>query len=418
MSIAPIKTHREVVASRQPGFGMPGEVFSRQDIFETDVDIFFTQHWIVVAVTADIPEPGDVFTTDIGKSSVIVLRDDDEQVRAYRNVCRHRGARLKAPGKSTVGMLVCPYHQWTYDLDGSLKHAAHMGKGFDPKCRSLIQVHCKVIGTHVFVCLGDNPPEDIAVQEEIMGARFAPYDLANTRIAHELDYVENGNWKLVMENNRECYHCHGTHPELLVSYQSEDLGVSLEEMSEEQRASYDAYQVRKAGIEANWASEGHLYETFEHLDDHAATQFRTQRMIIAGSGESQTLDTKVACTRLLGNLSRKDLGDTHLWGNNAWTHVMSDHAMISWIIPLSPDRTLVRTKWLVHKDAVEGVDYDLQRLTEVWVATTRQDADLVAITHSGTQDPAYIPGPYSEFTEPYVDQFLRWYDARLQAHGV
>jgi len=141
-------------------------------------------------------------------------------------------------------------------------------------------------------------------------------------------------------------------------------------------------------------------------------------MIIAGSGESQTLDTKVACTKLLGNLTRKDLGDTHLWGNNAWTHVMSDHAMISWIIPLSPDRTLVRTKWLVHKDAVEGVDYDLQRLTEVWVATTKQDADLVAITHSGTQDPAYIPGPYSEFTEPYVDQFLRWYSARLEAHGV
>ncbi|MEZ1319329.1 aromatic ring-hydroxylating dioxygenase subunit alpha [Pseudomonas fluorescens] len=418
MSIASTKSHREVITSRQPGFGMPGEVFSRQDIFETDVDVFFTKHWILVAVTADVAEPGDVFTTDIGKSSIMVLRDDDEQVRAYRNVCRHRGARLKEPGKSTVGMLVCPYHQWTYDLDGSLKHAAHMGKGFDPKCRSLIPVHCKVIGTHVFVCLAEEAPEDIAVQEEVMGARFAPYDLTNTRIAYELDYIENGNWKLVMENNRECYHCAGTHPELLVSYHSEDLGVSFEEMSEEARASYDAYQIRKAGIEADWAREGHLYETFEYLDGDAATQFRTQRMIIAGSGESQTLDTKVACTKLLGNLTRKDLGDTHLWGNNSWAHVMSDHAMISWIIPLSPDRTLVRTKWLVHKDAVEGVDYDLQRLTEVWVATTQQDADLVAITHSGTQDPAYIPGPYSEFTEPYVDQFLRWYSDRLAVHGV
>lgn len=221
-----------------------------------------------------------------------------------------------------------------------------------------------------------------------------------------------------MENNRECYHCAATHPELIVSYQSEDLGVSYEEMSEEARASYDAYQIRKAGIEANWESEGHLYATVEHLEENAATQFRTQRMIIAGSGESQTLDTKVACTRLLGNLTRRDLGDTHLWGNNGWTHVMSDHAMISWIIPLAPDRTLVRTKWLVHQDAVEGVDYDLQRLTEVWVATTRQDANLVAITHSGTQDPAYFPGPYSDFTEPYVDQFVRWYDARLAAHGV
>jgi Rieske 2Fe-2S family protein len=251
-----------------------------------------------------------------------------------------------------------------------------------------------------------------------MGPRFAPFDLTNTRIAYELDYIENGNWKLVMENNRECYHCAGTHPELIVSYQSEDLGVSLEEMSDEARASYDAYQIRKAGIEADWANSGLLYETVEHLQDDAPTQFRTQRMIIAGAGESQTLDTQVACRKLLGNLTRRDLGDTHLWGNNAWAHVMSDHAMISWIIPLSPDRTLVRTKWLVHRDAVEGVDYDLQRLTEVWVATTQQDAALVAITHSGTQDPAFVPGPYSTFTEPYVDQFARWYTSRLAAHGV
>nr|WP_264313384.1 aromatic ring-hydroxylating dioxygenase subunit alpha [Pseudomonas putida] len=412
------KTHRELIESRQPGFGMNGALYSRQDIFDTDMEIFFNQHWIQVAVTADVDEPGDVYTVDIGKSSVLILRDDDEQIRAYRNVCRHRGARLKEAGKSTVGMLVCPYHQWTYDLDGSLKHASHMGKGFDPKCRSLISVHCKVIGTHVLVCLGDNPPEDINDLEAVMGPRFEPFDLTNTRIAYELDYIENGNWKLVMENNRECYHCAGTHPELIVSYQSEDLGVSLEEMSDEARASYDAYQIRKAGIEGDWAESGLLYETVEHLQDNAPTQFRTQRMIIAGAGESQTLDTKVACRKLLGNLTRRDLGDTHLWGNNAWAHVMSDHAMISWIIPLSPDRTLVRTKWLVHRDAVEGVDYDLQRLTEVWVATTQQDAALVAITHSGTQDPAFVPGPYSTYTEPYVDQFARWYTSRLAAHGV
>ncbi|QCI11967.1 aromatic ring-hydroxylating dioxygenase subunit alpha [Pseudomonas putida] len=418
MSTLPVKTHRELLDARKPGFGMPGELYSRQDVFENDLDIFFHKHWILVAVTADIAEPGDVYTVDIGKASIIVVRDDDEQVRAYRNVCRHRGARLKEAGKSTVGMLVCPYHQWTYDLDGSLKHAKHMGKDFKPECRSLIPVHCVVVGTHVLVCLSEEAPEDIQVLAEVMGPRFAPFDLTNTRIAHELDYIENGNWKLVMENNRECYHCEGTHPELIVSYQSEDLGVSLEEMSEEQRASYDAYQVRKAGIEADWESDGLLYATVEHLADDAPTQFRTQRMIIAGSGESQTLDTKVACSRLLGNLTRRDLGDTHLWGNNAWTHVMSDHAMISWILPLSPDRTLVRTKWLVHKDAVEGVDYDLQRLTEVWVATTQQDANLVAITHSGTQDPGFEPGPYSQFTEPYVDQFARWYSTRLAAHGI
>ncbi len=97
---------------------------------------------------------------------------------------------------------------------------------------------------------------------------------------------------------------------------------------------------------------------------------------------------------------------------------MSDHAVISWLIPLSPGKTLVRSKWLVHKDAVEGKDYDLQRLTEVWIATNQQDAGLVKITYSGTQDPAYIPGPFSHLVEAYVHQFTRWYTARLIAHSA
>jgi Rieske 2Fe-2S family protein len=97
---------------------------------------------------------------------------------------------------------------------------------------------------------------------------------------------------------------------------------------------------------------------------------------------------------------------------------MSDHAVVSYIIPLEPGKTLVRTKWLVNADAVEGVDYNLDTLTEVWKATNLQDAGLVAITHSGTQDSAYVPGPFSTFTEAYVDQFSRWYAARLAAHDV
>ena len=97
---------------------------------------------------------------------------------------------------------------------------------------------------------------------------------------------------------------------------------------------------------------------------------------------------------------------------------MSDHAVVSYIIPLAPDKTLVRSKWLVHADAIEGVDYQIAALTEVWIATNAQDKHLVEITHEGTQDPAYRPAVFSPFTETYVDQFSRWYAARLSAHGV
>jgi glycine betaine catabolism A len=418
-TVIPIKTHRELLDSRSPGRGMPGELFGRQDVFDTDVDVFFHKLWILVGVTADVPEPGDVHTVDIGRASVIVVRDDDENIRAYHNVCRHRGSRImKQLGKATVGMLVCPYHQWTYDLDGSLRHTAHMGKDFDPGCHSLMPVHVKTVGAHVFVCLSDEPPEDFAKLEAVMTPRFAPYDLTRTKVAHEMQIVENGNWKLVMENNRECYHCAGTHPELVNSFLAEDFGFCPDGQSEEALQAYDAYLQRNAATQAAWEKDGWISERFESLDESVHTNFRTQRLVIAGSNESQTMDTRVACTKLLGNLQRRDLGDMHMWGHHSWTHVMSDHAVIAYILPLAPDKTLVRTVWLVHADAVEGVDYDLGKLTEVWIATTNQDAELVANTHRGTQDPAYRPGPFSQYTEAPLDQFSRWYDARLKARGV
>lgn len=418
MPSTPQKTHSELIRSREPRGSMAGELFGRHDVFETDVDVFFNKHWILVGVTADVPEPGDVSTVDLGKASILVVRDDDNDIRAFRNVCRHRGARLKDAGKSTVGMLVCPYHQWTYDLNGSLRHTTHMGPNFDHGCKSLRPVHLRVVGGLIFVCLSDHAPQDISVLEETMGARFAPYQLQNTKIAHEAEIIEDGNWKLVMENNRECYHCGGTHPELTASFLPEDFGFCPDGLSEESQRALDDYHTRVATSVASWEQDGLICDAVEHLSPEVMTNFRTQRLVIAGHGESQTRDTKVACTRLLGESRRRDLGDTHLWTHNSWTHVMSDHAVVSYIVPLAPDKTLVRTKWLVHADAVEGVDYKLSDLTEVWLATNAQDAKLVSASHRGTQDPGYAPGPYSPFTESYVDGFAQWYTARLAAHGV
>ncbi len=369
-----LKTHRELVTQRPPHNAMEGGVFGRADIFENDMDIFFSKHWIVVGVTAQIPQSGDSTTVEVGKYSITLVRDDQLNVTAFRTI----------------------------------------SEGCAPEFRSLIPVAVRVVGAHVMVCLGETPPSDIDFLSEQMAGRFEPYDLANTRIAHETEIIENGNWKLVIENNRECYHCAAGHPELNVSF------LPLEDFSEnpEERQEFEALKAKCTLIEQSWEREGLVGDPIEYLEEDAVTQFRSQRLVIAGHGESQTLDTQVACTRLFGDLTRRDLGDTHFWTHNSWTHVMSDHAVISFLIPLAPGKTLVRSKWLVHKDAVEGRDYDLKALTAVWIATNQQDATLVGITHSGTQDPAYVPGPFSPVVETYVDQFTRWYAARVTAHGV
>jgi Rieske 2Fe-2S family protein len=151
----------------------------------------------------------------------------------------------------------------------------------------------------------------------------------------------------------------------------------------------------------------------EHLADRI-TGFRTERLPIDQSGQSHTLDTAVACKKLLGRINDPALGGLSFWTQpNSWHHFMSDHIVSFSVLPLGPEKTLVRTRWLVRADAVEGVDYDLYNLTRVWDATNSQDRDLVEIAQAGLRSPAYEPGPYSIYTEGFVEKFCRWYLGRL-----
>jgi Rieske 2Fe-2S family protein len=402
--------------ARVDGHSLPAGLYTRADVFEADVEVFFRRHWICIGLECDVPEPGDANVIDIGKSSIILLRDDDGQLRVMHNVCRHRGSRLLASGSAIVSKLVCPYHQWTYELSGELIHAPHMGVGFDKGCRNLKPVNFRSVGGLIYACLSDDPPEDIERLQQVMETRLAPYDIGNARIAFQTDVIEKGNWKLTMENNRECYHCSANHPELCVSFVDLDFGFDPESLSPKDREQARKHLALYAERTEAWEADGFPSAAVEPVVD-GATNFRTQRLIIAGAGESQTPDATAASSRLLGSMTRKDLGDTHLWGHNSWNHFMGDHAVIVIVIPLSADRTLVRTKWLVHKDAVEGIDYDLEKLTNVWIATTEQDAELVARSHTGIQDPAYEPGVYSPFTEGQLDRFSTWYVNRMRANG-
>ena len=410
----PIET---LLRSRREGSPLPADLYTRPDVFDADIEVMFYQHWIFIGLECDVPEPGDVCVIDIGRTSIAILRDDNEQVRAFFNVCRHRGARLMPSGNSVVGKLVCPYHQWTYELDGKLVHAPHMGKEFDTSCHGLKPVTIRSIGGLLYACLSEDPPADIEDLATTMEPRLAPYDIRHAKIAHQMDLIEDGNWKLTIENNRECYHCSANHPELCVSFIDLDFGYDPEALDVEDRADAERHSALYAAKIAEWEALGYPARAVEHLRGHA-TNFRTQRLIIANAGESQTLDAKAACAKLLGAMTRKDLGDIHLWGHNSWHHFMADHAITAIVIPLAPGKTLVRMKWLVHKDAVEGVDYDIDRLTAVWKATNEQDAHLVSLAHAGVSSYGYEPGSYSRFTEGQLDNFISWYVDRMQATGL
>lgn len=403
---------RALIANRRPGYSLDADFYLSPSIFELDMNAIFDRHWIFVAVEPDVTEPGDYVTVDVGRQSVVVLRDDDGQLRAFHNVCRHRGARLCPQAQGAVGNLVCPYHQWTYRLNGNLAYAEHMGEAFDKSLYSLKPVRIESLAGLIYICLDLDAPADFYTLREQVEPYLLPHKVRDCKVAAQVDIVENCNWKLTMENNRECYHCAANHPELTVSLYEFGFGYQSSPANAQQIEQFEQMSVARC---LEWEAEGLPSMERDALDD-CVTGYRVRRLPLDLSGQSQTLDGNVASRRLLGDLTRPDLGGLSLWTQpNAWFHFMSDHIVTFSVLPLAPEKTLVRTNWLVHKDAVEGEDYDVEHLTAVWRATNAQDRALVELSQQGVRSSAYQPGPYSAHTEPLVEKFCNWYIGRLSA---
>lgn len=400
----------QLVADRRPGYCLPSPFYNDREIFDLDVAAIFARSWLFVGTEAEVAEPGDYRTVDVGPYSVMVVRDDDEKVVAWHNVCRHRGARILNDEQGSVANIVCGYHKWTYGTDGRLLHAGQQPATFDPQCFSLKPVHVRTVAGLVFLCLAEEPPADFDDIADLVTPYLLPHQLHRTKVAAQVDLVENGNWKLVMENNRECYHCDG-HPELSCSF-FPTYGYEADEMPPRLRPAFDRFLAADDVLRRDCEERGIPYERHEELSGRP-TGFRIQREALDGVGESLSIDGRAMSRPLLGDLDTARLGRLSMHVQpNAWFHFMADHAVTFSVLPLAPDRTLVRTTWLVHEDAVEGVDYDVETLTDVWRQTNLQDGELVARAQAGTASPAYEPGPYAP-SEYQVDEFCTWYVERL-----
>lgn len=390
-----------LIAARRPDHALPREFYTDADIFRLDLERIFYRSWLFAVPACEIPKAGNYVTYKVGLYSVIIVRGSDGVIRAFHNSCRHRGSTLCREAKGSKTRIVCPYHQWTYELDGRLLWARDMGADFDPKQHGLAPVHCRDVHGLVYICLADEAPAFDAFVEQA-GRYLAPHDLANSKIAFESTIVEKGNWKLVWENNRECYHCAGNHPSLTRTFPEDPRlsgGVGGAGLSEV----LDRHVARCEQIGAPSAFR---------IDPDG--RWRFVRMPLLGQAESYTMDGKVAVARPNSSFPFRDAG-TLLCFNypTTWNHFLSDHAITFRVTPISAMETEVQTRWLVHKDAVEGVDYDLKRLTEVWVNTNAEDRVVVENNQEGILSPAYRPGPYSPVQESGVIQFVDWYLASL-----
>jgi Rieske 2Fe-2S family protein len=388
-SLAAFASH--LLAQREPDHALPQKLYTDARALEFDLQAIFHRYWIQAGFEVQIPKAGDWITLDIGPSSIVLVRAQDGLVQGLFNTCRHRGAKICTEGSGHASRLVCPYHQWSYDLSGRLVAAPLMPEGFDRNGHSLRKVPVESLAGILYVCLSNDPP-DFAAYRAAMAPLLAPHRLQEAKIVHTSTLIEAANWKLVMENARECYHCRARHPELMQVlpdfFNSTLTGESASQLKEFW-AHCQSIGLKSGPVNGEW--------------------FDAMRYPLAGKAKSITSDGAPAVVKPLGDFGNGEAGALR-WAMqpNCFSHVFGDYAFFFRAMPSAPRETIVTATWLVHQDNVKGVDYDLQHLTEIWAETNKQDRWLAENNHLGVASLGYTPGPYSP-TEPLLRQFVNWY---------
>ncbi|MEM1112292.1 MAG: aromatic ring-hydroxylating dioxygenase subunit alpha [Pseudomonadota bacterium] len=386
-----------LLASVQAGYSLPQAFYDHPAMLDLDLRAFLSRHWILAGHISQIPEVGDYFLFELGNESVIICRADVSSVRAHANVCRHRGSRICLEQHGQVRRLVCPYHAWSYHLDGSLAAAPRMPEDFEKSAYGLQAIRCELVEGLIFVALADDPVSFEPVRA-LLTRCLAPYDLPGTQVADQRSYSISGNWKLSVENYLECYHCTPAHREYARFHSDssprEEAANRLEELL--QRA----------------ASVGGLTERrVEHyglgaLDNQESLVYDRDPLYppaVTGS------ETGAPLAPVLGSLTGYDGGTAYIHvGPLSYLLLYADHVILYRFTPRTAGTSQADIWWLVRGDTEEGVDFSRAELTWLWELTIQQDKTIIESNARGVSSMHYRPGPYSPF-EPMVVKFQAWY---------
>jgi len=384
-------------AERKPGHALPQFLYNAPEMLAFDMAAIYATSWLFVGYEAEVRAPGDTLSFMIGHWPILVVRGRDGELRAFHNSCRHRGSVLCGVGASNQPRLTCPYHRWTYDLNGKLLAAGRMPDDFDKGAHALVPVHLETVAGVIFICLDDSPPSFEGLRAGL-APMLAPHRLTHAKLAYQSTLVEYANWKLVMENARECYHCATGHPELALSFPVNSVIFSKD--TNESQSFYD--RMESLGLPSRLVEED---------------WWQAMRFPLNPGAVAMTMDGQFNVKTLMVDANGGDVGSLR-WAlePHHFAHSTSEFTFSFSAMPVSPTETHVYSKWLVHEDAVEGVDYDVDVLADLWTRTNLQDKELAENNQSGVNSPGYRPGPYSPTGEPLVMRFIDWYCAKAEAY--
>ena len=334
---------------------LPPRYFVSPEIFAKEQDAIFSGQWVCVGHQSEIAKAGDYFVREAAGESLIIVRDKRGEIHGFFNVCRHRGTRLCEERSGHFSAIQCPYHAWTYGLDGKLICAPHMDDvpGFVKANYSLHAVNLALWEGFIFVNLADSPTPLEEVFAPLAG-KFTHWNLPKLRSAKRIEYDVRANWKLIFENYSECYHCPGVHPML------------------SKVSPYDSAE--------NDVCEGPFLGGFMSIT----------------KGAGLTMSGK-ACALPVGDIRSEDHARVFYYSifPNMLLSLHPEYVMVHQLWPKSPERTLILCDWFFHPEAFDRGDFHPNDAIDFWDMTNQQDWHVCELSQQGIASRAYKPGPYS-----------------------
>lgn len=364
-----------------PGSLMPtlsGNYYTDPAIFHAEQARIFERSWFCVLHESDIPTPGAYKLVQVGREQLIVSRNRRKEVRAFFNVCRHRGMRVCTEAEGTRRNFQCGYHAWTYDLDGKLIAAPNLTRmpDIDREDYGLRKVHVREWLGYVWVCTAEEPPsfEETVLAEVVdrLGnvESLDKYRVEDLKIAKRIGYEVKANWKLIIENFMECYHCATIHPELT---------EVIPEFAE------------------GWAAQTNVGEG-AHFGDEI---------------EGFTVDGSAGVTELPlidPNQDRRYFAITVR--PNVFINMVPDHVIIHRMFPTTEHSTYVECDWLFLPEVVDA-GIDVSKSVELFDRVNLQDFDACEKTQPAMSSRIYDHGGALVPAEHHISLFHEWLVTQL-----
>ena len=393
-----------LIENQKDNFPLEQKFFTDKQIFEEDFKHIFSNQWVFIGHISRIPNKGDFFIVEIANESIIVVRDKGGDINCFYNVCRHRGSHICTKTEGSLRKLVCPYHAWTYNLDGSLSNASMMGDNFKKEEWSVIKCNKNIFEGLIFINLS-NKPSDFNEFISPLKPFISLHGLGKSKIALRKVYEIEGNWKLALDNFHECYHCHPSHPEYCDVHskdyiQSYGAGSNTgpESLSFKILLNDCNKKVDKLGYFRGEYSENKFSNFYRSAE---RTPFSDGRLSETKSGEP--------ASKLMGKFKEYDGGYTTIGPSPFNSLIMSnDFATCFTFLPKETLKTVVELMWLVDESAIEGVDYEKDNISWLWHETTLADKRIIEDNQKGVLSKEYSPGPLSKM-EVGLEKFKNWY---------